>query len=95
MQLNLIIKSIILVDLSNKEAKKIEFAPGKNMLTSNGNHYGKSVIMKSIYYTLGAEVYFPQPIKALNYMTVMNFQLKETDYSVGRLRNSFVLFSIL
>lgn len=92
MQLNLIIKSIILVDLSNKEAKKIEFAPGKNMLTSHGNHYGKSVIMKSIYYTLGAEVYFPQPIKALNYMTVMNFQLKETDYSVGRLRNSFVLF---
>lgn len=90
--MNLIFKSIILVDLSNKEAKRIEFAPGKNMLTSDGNHYGKSVIMKSLYYTLGAEVYFPQPIKALNYMTVLNFDLKGTDYSVGRLRNSFVLF---
>ena len=79
MQLNLVFKSIILVDLSNKEAKKIEFASGKNMLTSDGNHYGKSVIMKSLYYTLGAEVYFPQPIKALNYMTVLNFELKEIE----------------
>lgn len=93
MQLNLVFKSIILVDLSNKEAKKIEFASGKNMLTSDGNHYGKSVIMKSLYYTLGAEVYFPQPIKALNYMTVLNFELKEIEYSVGRLNNSFVLFT--
>lgn len=91
--MNLIFKSIILVDLSNKEAKKIEFASGKNMLTSDGNHYGKSVIMKSVYYTLGAEVYFPQPIKALNYMTILNFELKEIDYSVGRLNNSFVLFT--
>lgn len=90
--MNLIFDSIILVDLSNKEAKKIEFSPKKNMLTSGGNHYGKSVIMKSLYYTLGAEVYFPQPIKSLNYMTILSFMLEEKDYIVGRLKNSFVLF---
>lgn len=90
--MNLIFDSIILVDLSNKEAKKIEFSPKKNMLTSGGNHYGKSVIMKSLYYTLGAEVYFPQPIKSLNYMTILSFMLEEKNYIVGRLKNSFVLF---
>lgn len=90
--MNLIFDSIILVDLSNKEAKKIEFSPKKNMLTSGGNHYGKSVIMKSLYYTLGAEVYFPQPIKSLNYMTILSFMLEGKNYIVGRLKNSFVLF---
>lgn len=73
--MKLIFESIIIVDLSNKEAKKIEFAPEKNMLTSVGNHYGKSVIMKSLYYSLGAEVYFPQTIRRLNYMTILNFIL--------------------
>ena len=90
--MNLIFDSITLVDLTNKEAKKIEFSPGKNMLTSGGNHYGKSVIMKSLYYTLGAEVYFPQPIKSLNYMTILRFMLDGKNYIVGRLNNSFVLF---
>lgn len=90
--MNLIFDSIILVDLTNKEAKKIEFSPGKNMLTSGGNHFGKSVIMKSLYYTLGAEVYFPQPIKSLNYMTILSFILEGKKYIAGRLNNSFVLF---
>ena len=90
--MNLIFNSILLVNLTNKEAKKIEFAPGKNMLTSNGNHYGKSVIMKSLYYTLGAEVYFPNPIKSLNYMTILRFTLEDKQYIVGRLNSMFVVF---
>lgn len=90
--MNLIFNSVLLVDLTNKEAKKIEFAPGKNMLTSNGNHYGKSVIMKSLYYTLGAEVYFPNPIKSLNYMTILRFTLEGKEYVVGRLNSMFVVF---
>ena len=90
--MNLIFNSVLLVDLTNKEAKKIEFAPGKNMLTSNGNHYGKSVIMKSLYYTLGAEVYFPNPIKSLNYMTILRFTLEDKEYIVGRLKSMFVVF---
>lgn len=91
--MKLIFESIIIVDLSNKEAKKIEFAPEKNMLTSVGNHYGKSVIMKSLYYSLGAEVYFPQTIRQLNYMTILNFILNGVNYTVARLKNAFVLFN--
>ena len=59
--MNLVVSSITMVDLTNKEAKRISFSPKKNLLTSTRNHLGKSVIMKSIYYTLGAEVYYPSP----------------------------------
>ena len=73
--MNLIINSITIVDLTNKEAKRIVFSSGKNMLTSGGNHLGKSVIMKSLYYTLGAEVFFPNPIKRINLLTFLDFSL--------------------
>lgn len=90
--MNLIINSISIVDLTSKEAKRIVFSPGKNMLTSGGNHLGKSVIMKSLYYTLGAEVFFPNPIKRINLLTFLDFSLNNINYRVARLKNSFVLY---
>lgn len=90
--MNLIINSITMVDLTNKEAKRIYFSSGKNMLTSEHNHLGKSVIMKSLYYTLGAEVYYPAPIKRLNFLTYIDFTYKAHLYRVARMRNSFVLY---
>jgi len=62
------------------------------MITSSRNHLGKSVIMKSIYYTLGAEVYFPNPIKNLNLMTYIDFELDGNKYRVARLKWSFILY---
>lgn len=90
--MNLIITSITIVDLTNKEAKKVEFSKSKNLLTSEYNHLGKSVIMKSIYYTLGAEVYFPNPIKAINLLTYVDFILDNHSYKVCRLNRAFTLY---
>ena len=90
--MNLYFKSITIVDLSHNEAKRVQFNKGKNLLTSEGNHYGKSVIMKSLYYTLGAEVFFPEPIKALRFLSIVSFKYGDTDYTVGRLKNNFVLY---
>ena len=90
--MNLIVSSITMVDLTNKEAKRVSFSSGKNMLTSLHNHLGKSVIMKSIYYTLGADVYYPHPIKKLNLLTYIDFSLNNQQYRVARLNNSFVLY---
>lgn len=84
--------SIIIVDLSNNEAKRIVFEEGKNLITSDGNHFGKSVIMKALYYTLGAEVFFPEPIKTLHFLSIVSFKLGDVEYTVGRIKNSFVLF---
>ena len=90
--MNLVISAVTMVDLTNKEAKRVDFSPGKNLITSEHNHLGKSVIMKSIYYTLGAEVYYPHPIKKLNLLTYIEFTLNSHQYRVARLNNTFVLY---
>ena len=90
--MNLIISSITIVDLTNKQAKKVVFSPSKNLLTSDQNHLGKSVIMKSLYYTLGAEVFFPTPIKRINLFTYIDFSLNEHEYRVCRLKSTFTLY---
>lgn len=90
--MNLVVSAITIVDLTNKEAKRVPFQPGKNLLTSDQNHLGKSVVMKSIFYTLGAEVYYPTPIKKLRLLTYLDFMLDEKQYRVARFGNKFVLY---
>ena len=90
--MNLIISSITIVDLTNKQAKKVVFSLSKNLLTSDQNHLGKSVIMKSLYYTLGAEVFFPTPIKRINLFTYIDFSLNGHEYRVCRLKSTFTLY---
>ena len=90
--MNLVVSAITMVDLTNKEAKRVYFSPGKNLITSAHNHLGKSVIMKSIYYTLGAEVYYPNPIKKLNLLTYIDFSLNTHQHRVARLKSTFILY---
>lgn len=81
-----------MVDIKNKLAKEIEFSPYKNLITSAKNHLGKTVIMKSIYYSLGAEVFFPTPIKNIELLTVITFTLADHTYKVARLNKMFAIF---
>lgn len=90
--MNLIVSSITMVDLTNKEAKRVHFRAGKNLLTSDHNHLGKSVIMKSIFFALGAEVFFPTPIKRINLLTFIDFSLDSHFYRIARLKNTFVVY---
>lgn len=58
---NLIIEKLYIFSTENKTAKIVEFSSGKNIVTSSqidGNNKGKSVILKSIYHTLGADCKF-------------------------------------
>ena len=90
--MNLVVSAITMVDLTHREAKKVHFQSGKNLLTSGSNHLGKSVIMKSIFYTLGAEVFYPEPIKRINLLTFIDFMLDNHSYRVARLKNTFALY---
>ena len=57
----LIFKDLYLFSPSEKLAKKISFAPGRTIITSDahdGTDRGKSVIMKALYHTMGADCYF-------------------------------------
>ena len=48
--------------------------------------------MKSIFYTLGADVYYPTPITKLNLLTYIDFSLDNHQYRVARLKNAFVVY---
>ena len=55
---NVYFKSIIIADLQSETARSQTFEKGFNVITSADNHVGKSSLLKSLYYTLGAEVKF-------------------------------------
>ena len=58
---NLVIEKLYIFSTENKTAKVVEFDSRKNIVTSSqvdGNNKGKSVILKSIYHTLGADCKF-------------------------------------
>ena len=90
--MNLIVSSLMMVDLGSQEAKKISFVPTKNFITSARNHMGKSVIMKSIYYSLGADVYYPATIKRPSFLTIIEFSLDRENYRVARLGKHFCAY---
>lgn len=58
---NLVIETLYIFSTENKTAKIVQFSNKKNIVTSSqidGNNKGKSVILKSIYHTLGADCKF-------------------------------------
>ncbi len=88
----LIFNQLLIADIGNRKAKKISFFDGKNLLTSNANHLGKSLICKSLYYTLGAEVFFSEAWKNENSMYVLQFTLDSKVYNVARKNKLFIIW---
>jgi len=56
------------------------------------NHLGKSSIIKSLYYTLGADVYFSKPWKDINFFSYINFDIDNNHLLISRYNNSFCLY---
>lgn len=52
----MIVKKIIIVDDSNKDAGEFIFDKGANLLVSADNSQGKSSLVKSLYYGLGLDI---------------------------------------
>lgn len=80
------------MDIKSKEAKRIKFSSGKNFLTSKSNHLGKSFIMKSIYYSLGAEVFYPATINTKSLITYIDFHIQSENFRVVRYSRYFILY---
>ena len=53
---------------------------------------GKSLIVKSIFHTLGAEVYYANNIRNINLLTILDFSIDNGSYRICRLNNQFVLY---
>lgn len=91
----LVIESLYLFLTSEKIAKKISFTDGINIVTSNqkdGNKVGKSLILKSLYHTLGAESFLDKDMLGGNVIFVIDFLIKGTRYTMLRSESFFKLF---
>lgn len=91
----LIFKELYLFSPSEKKAKKISFSPKKTIITSsanNGTDRGKSVIMKSLYHTMGADCKFEDKWDDSKKTYILLFSIDDVDYFIFRHRKLFKVF---
>ena len=85
-------KSILVADIQNHTARFVPFEKGFNVITSKENHVGKSSIIKSLYYTLGAEVHFDTRWDKNTKLTVATIDVDSIEYQLVRFNRKFAIF---
>ena len=93
--MKLIFKDLYIFSPQDKTAKHIPFQEGINIITSNqedGTDRGKSVIMRSLYYTLGAESHFEAKWDTKNKIYILKFAIDNQEYYLYRASNLYKMF---
>lgn len=85
-------KSILISDIQAHKACFHEFSKGFNVITSTDNHVGKSSLLKSLYYTMGAEVEYDSIWDKNSKLYVVNFCVDEQEFRIARFQKSFAVF---
>ena len=88
---DLIFTEILIVDIQKNTARKLCFKEGINIITSSDNHVGKSSLIKSIYYTLGAEVEFDDTWNKFSKIYSLKFKLDNIEYKIFRYIKNFII----
>lgn len=78
--------------MSNKLSKKIIFSEGVNLVTSDKNSRGKSVVMKSLYHSLGANSDFDDIFTKDNVLFDLQFEYDGELFRVCRFKDSYRVF---
>lgn len=93
-----LLKSLSVISPKLKQAKTIKFDDRLTIITSedqNGssiNHTGKSLMIKSLYYALGAGLSkYTRNWRELNIVTIIKFVYSDVMYTMFRCGNSFVI----
>lgn len=82
---NLIVNKISIVDYENKVANTFDFSPKANLIISKSNGQGKSSLVKSIYYGLGADLKsFPNGWEPEKFIYQLEVTIGEQDYKIKR-----------
>ena len=76
-------KSLMIADLQNRTARVQLFEKGLNVVTSADNHVGKSSLLKSLYYTLGAEVDYDSVWDKQSKLYIATLAVGEKEYRVA------------
>ncbi|MEN0116718.1 MAG: hypothetical protein AAGD15_08340 [Agrobacterium cavarae] len=89
---NLIFESLELLSLTEKTARRVEFHPRLTVITGK-NRVGKSSLIKSIYWTLGAEPAVVHPRwKGVNVKSLLTFTVDGARYQALRNKNTVAIF---
>lgn len=74
---------ILCVAVGNREEAFIEnsFSGGVNIIFSDENNKGKTIIIQSILYALGNKPIFPSSFEYKKYYYYLKFEHDETEYS--------------
>ena len=88
---NMLFKSILIADIQKKTARFVPFKKGLNVITSSENHVGKSSVIKSLYYTLGAEVGFDDRWDKSSKLTIVTIDVDGVEYRVVRFLRRFAV----
>ena len=85
-------QSVLIADLQNKTARLQPFDKGFNVVTSSDNHVGKSSLLKSLYYALGAEVDFDSVWNRNSKLYVATINVNDEQYKIARFMKRFAVF---
>ena len=86
-------KNILISDINKHTARFQTFQKGFNVITSADNHVGKSSLLKSLYYVLGAEVEFDKVWDKNNKLYIAEINIDDKDYTIARFIKKFAIFS--
>ncbi|GAF42041.1 hypothetical protein FC83_GL000298 [Agrilactobacillus composti DSM 18527 = JCM 14202] len=90
--MRLFVKSILIVDPERKEANKYIFGEHSNLIMSEGNEIGKSSLIKSIYYTLGAPIKsFPKGWDYTNFIFQIQCDIDGRALTIQRFNQVFTV----
>lgn len=81
------------VAVGNKEESFVEsgFGPGLNVISSDDNNKGKTIVVQSIMYALGGEPAFPASFEYVQYYYIIEFEVEGRIISVCRSASGFVV----
>ncbi|MFR9269469.1 MAG: hypothetical protein ACLVMI_03875 [Clostridia bacterium] len=84
-------KSIFIADIQEHKARFQKFDKGFNVITSKENHVGKSSLLKSLYYTMGAEVAYDEIWDKNSKLYIVEININEEDYIIARFLKGFAV----
>ena len=68
-----------------------QFESGLNIISSDDNNKGKTIVIQSMMYAIGNEPTFPTTFEYKNYYYYVEFQVKEKIFKVCRYGDNFAI----
>ena len=93
--MRLVFKELYLFSTQEKSARRIDFVDGINVITSsqsNGTDRGKSVVMRSLYHSMGADALFDDKWDTKNKIYILKFAINSIEYFIYRTADMFKFF---